>query len=75
MNYLNGGRWTMVAEFIEIESGKRNDRPELQKALAACKKQKAMLVIVKLSRCAALPGRWLRGVSLRLVGAQGHRCR
>jgi DNA invertase Pin-like site-specific DNA recombinase len=48
--YLNGGRWALVDEFTEIESGKRNDRPELQKALAACKKQKARLVIAKLDR-------------------------
>jgi DNA invertase Pin-like site-specific DNA recombinase len=47
-NYLNGGRWSLVAEFTEIESGKRNDRPELEKALATCKKQKAKLVIAKL---------------------------
>ena len=47
-DYLNGGRWTLVNEFTEIESGKRNDRPELEKALAACKKQKARLVIAKL---------------------------
>jgi DNA invertase Pin-like site-specific DNA recombinase len=33
-NYLNGGRWSLVGEFTEIESGKRNDRPELEKALA-----------------------------------------
>jgi DNA invertase Pin-like site-specific DNA recombinase len=38
---LDGGRWTLIAEFTEIESGKRNDRPELERALAACKKQKA----------------------------------
>jgi DNA invertase Pin-like site-specific DNA recombinase len=49
-NYLNGGRWSLVAEFTEIESGKRNDRPELERALAACKKQKAKLVIAKLDR-------------------------
>jgi DNA invertase Pin-like site-specific DNA recombinase len=41
LSYMNGGRWSLVADFIEIESGKRNDRPELDKALAACKKQKA----------------------------------
>jgi hypothetical protein len=34
-NYLNGGRWSLVAEFTEIESGKRNDRPELEKAMTA----------------------------------------
>ena len=50
MDYLNGGRWSLVADFTEIESGKRNDRVELEKALAACKKQKAKLVIAKLDR-------------------------
>src|SRR3974377_144417 len=50
MNYLNGGRWTLVGEFTEVESGKRADRPELEKALAACKKQRAKLVIAKLDR-------------------------
>jgi DNA invertase Pin-like site-specific DNA recombinase len=50
MDYLNGGRWTLVDEFTEIESGKRNDRPELEKAPAACKRLKAKLVIAKLDR-------------------------
>ena len=50
MSYLNGGRWTLVEEFTEIESGKHADRPELTAALAACKKQKAKLVIAKLDR-------------------------
>jgi DNA invertase Pin-like site-specific DNA recombinase len=50
LNYLDGGRWALTDEFTEIESGKRNDRPELEKALAACKKQKAKLVIAKLDR-------------------------
>ena len=50
MSYLDGGRWALVDEFTEIESGKRNDRPELEKALAACKKQKCKLVIAKLDR-------------------------
>jgi DNA invertase Pin-like site-specific DNA recombinase len=50
MNYLDGGRWTLVDEFTEVESGKRNDRPELERALAACKRQKAKLVIAKLDR-------------------------
>jgi DNA invertase Pin-like site-specific DNA recombinase len=50
LDYLNGGRWSLVEEFVEVESGKRNDRPQLTAALAACKKQKAKLVIAKLDR-------------------------
>jgi DNA invertase Pin-like site-specific DNA recombinase len=49
-DYLNGGKWRLVAEFTEVESGKRSDRPELEKALAACRKHKAKLVIAKLDR-------------------------
>jgi DNA invertase Pin-like site-specific DNA recombinase len=49
-DYLNGGRWKLVGEFTEVESGKRSDRPELEKALTACRKHKAKLVIAKLDR-------------------------
>lgn len=49
-DYLDGGDWTLIAEFTEVESGKQNDRPELEKALAACKKDKARLIIAKLDR-------------------------
>jgi DNA invertase Pin-like site-specific DNA recombinase len=48
IDYLDGGRWTLLEEFVEIETGKRDDRPELEKALAACKKHRAKLVIAKL---------------------------
>lgn len=47
---LNGGQWSLVAEFTEVESGKRNDRPELAKALQACRVYGAKLVIAKLDR-------------------------
>jgi DNA invertase Pin-like site-specific DNA recombinase len=47
---LNGGPWKLVAEFTEVESGKRAKRPQLEAALAACKKQKAKLVVAKLDR-------------------------
>src|SRR5271170_5761645 len=49
-DYLNGGAWELVGEFVEIESGKKADRPELARALEACRKHKARLVIAKLDR-------------------------
>jgi DNA invertase Pin-like site-specific DNA recombinase len=48
--YLNGGSWTLVAEFVEVESGNHSDRPQLAAALGACKKHRAKLVIAKLDR-------------------------
>jgi DNA invertase Pin-like site-specific DNA recombinase len=51
-DFLNGGRWQLLTEFVEVESGNRSDRPQLAVALAACKKHKAKLVIAKLDRLA-----------------------
>jgi hypothetical protein len=35
LDYLNCGRWSLMQEFVEIESGKHNERPQLAAALAA----------------------------------------
>src|SRR5262245_545519 len=51
-DYLDRGNWQLLDEFIEVESGKRKDRPQLAKAIAACKKHKAKLIIAKLDRLA-----------------------
>jgi len=40
----------IMAEFTEIESGKKSDRPELREAIAACQKNQAKLLIAKLDR-------------------------
>jgi DNA invertase Pin-like site-specific DNA recombinase len=51
-DYLNGGNWQLLREYVEIESGKRSDRPELLAALALAKATGATVVIAKLDRLA-----------------------
>ena len=48
--YLNGGSWKIVADFTEIESGRRSDRPALEEALAAARVHQAPLVVAKVDR-------------------------
>jgi DNA invertase Pin-like site-specific DNA recombinase len=50
--YLNGGDWRLIAEFVEVESGKRKDRPKLTEALNLCRVYGATLLIAKLDRLA-----------------------
>jgi DNA invertase Pin-like site-specific DNA recombinase len=49
-DFLNGGRWQMVNEFVEVESGKNISRPVLADAIKACRLYGAKLVIAKLDR-------------------------
>ncbi|BBO32265.1 recombinase family protein [Lacipirellula parvula] len=50
--YAQSNAATIASEFIEVETGKRADRPELARAIAACRRQRATLVIAKLDRLA-----------------------
>jgi DNA invertase Pin-like site-specific DNA recombinase len=50
-SFLNGGRWKLVSEHVEIESGKDDhNRPALAHALEACKIYGATLIIAKIDR-------------------------
>ena len=49
-DYLNGGHWKLVKEFVEVESGKKDDRPVLAEAIKACRQYGAKLVIAKIDR-------------------------
>lgn len=43
-------RYEVIDDYIEVESGKRNERPILHEALKACHEHKAVLLIAKLDR-------------------------
>lgn len=48
LKYLNGN--SPVAEFVEVESGRKSDRPKLREALELCKKKEATLIVAKMDR-------------------------
>jgi DNA invertase Pin-like site-specific DNA recombinase len=49
-DYLNGGNWKLVKEFVEVESGKKAEHPQLRKAFQLCRLIGAKLIIAKLDR-------------------------
>ena len=49
-DYLNGGNWQLLAEMVEVESGKKSDRPVLQEAIDLSKATGATLVVAKIDR-------------------------
>jgi DNA invertase Pin-like site-specific DNA recombinase len=49
-DFLNGGNWRVVKEFVEVESGKNTERPILAEAIKACRLYGAKLVIAKIDR-------------------------
>src|SRR3954469_22496030 len=63
-HYLNGGDWSIIGAFTEVESGRRNDRPELDRALHMARVHRVPLIVAKVDRLArskALPEGGLGG--------------
>jgi DNA invertase Pin-like site-specific DNA recombinase len=51
-NYVASSNGNLLEEFVEVESGRKADRPQLAAAIAKCKKNNAILLIAKLDRLA-----------------------
>lgn len=50
--FLREGDRLLAPAYVEIESGRKSDRPQLQAAIAQCRKTGATLLIAKLDRLA-----------------------
>jgi DNA invertase Pin-like site-specific DNA recombinase len=47
---LHRGNWLLLKEFVEVESGKNDERLQLKKALETCERTGAKLLVAKLDR-------------------------
>lgn len=62
LDFLHGRRFSLVAEFTEMEAGKAPDRrPRLREAVEACRRYRARLIIARLGRLARNP-RFIAGL-------------
>ena len=48
--FLRASNWDLIGEFVEVESGKLDRRPQLAAALAHCELTGATLIVAKLDR-------------------------
>ena len=51
-NAIKAYNGNVIAQYVEVESGKKSDRPELAKALQHCKLTGSTLIVAKLDRLA-----------------------
>ena len=51
-NAIKAYNGNVIAQYVEVESGKKSDRPELVKALQHCKLTGSTLIVAKLDRLA-----------------------
>lgn len=73
LRYMRETDGELLEEFVEVETGRADDRPVLRAALARCKQLKATLVIAKLDRIsrnvAFIAGLMNSGVEFRALDA------
>jgi DNA invertase Pin-like site-specific DNA recombinase len=50
MDYLAGGKWSLIGEFTELEPGRMTERPALASAVKLCKRERATLVVATFDR-------------------------